>query len=411
MHRNRILLSTLLAVLLALSLAACGGESTEPTASPTDTATAVPATDTPVAEPSATPVPQPTETPVPQPTATPAAESATGGETGEETATPEPAAEETGDAGTFTAPGDALSSFRSRGDLAFLTTFEDGTTTEEHIQLDAAHVATDDQYGSNESLELTNTSDGKEETIRIYQVGEYVAIFAEGEWITVGRDQAGLYTTMAQTFTGLLDAMVVNMDEASQAGTETVNDIETVHYTIDDPAVFARMAQIDPESDEVIESVQLDMWVAQTDNYLLKYQIEAEVSNVADTDDAGNEIRVNQKIDWAYEVYDINDSDITVEFPEDVPEPGVLRVPGFEPGQFPIPPQTDAGISLFGTPELTSQLSEEEIIDFYQETLSDWTIEGEFGFYTFSKDDVSFTMFVSADEESGETTVTILPEQ
>lgn len=377
MSTKRIL-TLLLVALLAVSLAACGEDEPTPTATPE--AAAVAATNTPA---------PPTDTPVPATnTPAPAAAAATN--------TPAP---EASVAGNFAAPNDILKSYRTKGQFLITSTFPDGTSVEQDMQLEGAYVRADNAYGSDELFQMTINEDSLVETVAIYKIGEWVSANSQGEWITVGRDNAGLFTSMSDIFTSFVDQFSLESEGATNLGEEVVDGIETVHYRMDDITAFERMAQMAPDSSEVIETVQMDVWVAKEGGFILKYAIQATVSNVTDTDSSGAEVLTTQSVNWSYEIYDAN-SDIVIELPADAPEPGVISIPGFAEGEFPVPEGGKMAANMIGMPEITSDLSQEELVTFYTDSFAalGWSFSGDFGFYEVKKGETSFSMFIDTDD-------------
>ncbi len=373
----------LLVALLTLGLAACGEDEPTPTATPEPAA--VVATNTP-APPTDTPVPA-TNTPVP-----PAAAAVA-------TNTPAPEANSASTANSFAAPGDVLDSYRTRGGLLINTTFPDGRTTKQEMLLEGAFVKTDNAYGSDQSFEMTLTEEGTTETVTIYQIGDWVSANTQGEWVTVGRDNAGLFTSMSDIFTSFTDQFVLESGEAEKLGDETIDGVATTHYQIQDVSIFTQMAQMAPDSEEVIDKAEMNVWVAKDSGYVLKYDVLAEVSNVKDTDASGAEVATTQRVNWSYQVYDVN-SDITVTLPADAPEPGTINIPGFAEGEFPVPEGGKLAVNMTGMPEITSELSQEELVAFYTDTFAalGWSFSGDFGFYEVKKGETTFSLFIDTDD-------------
>lgn len=387
---------------LVLILAACGRS--EPEADPTATTEVAPA---------ATNTPVPTDTPVPEPTATDtpvAAESNSGAESDEGSAA-EVAGEEVAAESAYASPSSVLDSFRSRGNLNISSTFEDGTTMAQQMVLEGAYVKPVGSEGEgDESIVLDVTEGETQESLAIYKVGENVFINTEGEWLTLGRDQAEMFTMMADIFSGLMEEFAVGMDRATNLGTENVNGIDATHFLIDDPAIFIEGVGELGETEE-IDEVDMNVWVANDGNYILKYQIQATVTGATEFDDEGNEVTANQTIDWSFEIYDIGQV-AAIELPEDAPEPGVVNIPGFAEGEFPLPEGAELRTSILGA-EVVSTLPEAEISQFYQDALTDlgWEVDGAVGFFEATKGEDSFSYFIQVDEETGGTTVQILSSQ
>ena len=384
MITKRLLILPLI-VLLALSLSACGKDKPTPTAEPQ----AAPATSTPV-PPTSTPVP-PTNTPVPA-TSTPAA------------AQPSDTSTRKVDASnTFAEPSAVLDAYRIRGRFQITTTYSDTTTTSQDMTLDGAFVKADNAYGSNRSFQMTIKDGDTVDDVAIYEIGDWVSARSQGQWITVGRDNAGNFTAMPDLLVGLVDQFALEGDKAQNLGDDPVSGQPAVHYRIDDISMFQDLAQIAPDSQEVIDSVTMDVWVAQDGNYILKYNVQAAVSNVKETDASGADTMTSQAVDWSYEIYDAN-GDVTVELPADAPEPGAVSIPGFAEGAFPLPEGGQLAANAIGMPEVTSDLSQDELVKFYSDAFAalGWDFSGDFGLYQVSKGDVSFSMFIDvADNVKG----------
>lgn len=378
----------LLVVVLAFLVAACGDD--EPTATATPEAAAAVATDTPA---------PPTNTPVP-PTNTPAAAPAA------DTPTPAAPAES-----SFESPNSVLKSYRTQGGFVIKSTFPDGSVTEQEMTLAGAFVRTDNAYGSDESFEMTIRDGDEVDGVALYKIGEWVSVKSHDEWITVGRDNAGLFTAMADLFTGFVDQFVAEREDAQNLGDEDVNGRPATHYRIDDVSIFERMAQMAPDSEEVIESVSMDVWVAKEGNFLLKYVVLAEVSNVPETGADGAEVLVAQSVNWTYEILDAN-ADIVISLPADAPEPGQVAIPGFAEGEFPVPDGSTLSAGMLGMPEVTSDLSQEELVKFYTEAFAalGWTFAGDFGFYEVTKGEINFAMYFDVTDD-GKSRAQVFAEQ
>jgi len=377
------ILTLLFILVLAMNLAACGDDESDATPTPKAQPTVVAAT--------ATPVP-PTNTPAP-PTSTPTAATSMSAP-----ATPQPADEQTST--LFETPNTVLDSYRARGQFLITTTYQDTTTTTQDMVMEGVFVRSDNAYGGDESVQMTMSENESVETFAIYKVGDWVSVNSQGEWMTVGRDNAGLFTGMSDLFTGFVDQFVIEENDATNLGIETVAGQSATHYRVDNIDIFQRMAQIVPDSEEVIESVIMDVWVAEKGNYVVKYNIQASVSNVTEIDNSGAEVLVAQTVQWSYEIFDVNQN-IVIELPADAPEPGVIVIPGFAEGTFPLPEGGNLATNMIGMPEITSELSQEELVQFYTDSFAalGWTFTGDFGFYEVAKDDVSFSMFFDATED------------
>ncbi len=385
-----------LLLLLALVVAGCGGDeeaaSPDPTAAPT-TAAAGPAQ----ADATATSAPK--------------AEAS-------KSDTPTPVAASAPAAGEVLPPGKVLKSFRAHSESIFSTTYADGTVDEQKSSFESAFVRTDGPFGFDESFEMATTDAAEAgadaEKMVIISVGENTAIQMMGEQWTVTARDGDQASPSFEMFSGLPGEMGDTLRDAEKIGDETVSGIKTTHYRVEDKTVFEAMLGTMMNEDEG-KLVQLgyDVWVAKEGGFAVKYQfvIEAEDAKVMDAD--GQEVVAPKMLmSMSYELRDINTS-ITIEWPADAPEPGQIDMPGFDPGQFPLPPESKVEASMFGITTLTSTLSPEEVTAFYTEALTDlgWTVDGMAGFFNWSKDDLTLSMVIGPDEENGGTRVTLLPGQ
>lgn len=384
--RSMIFLILLLSIAL---LAGCGGgDSEEPTPSPT--AVIIPNTPTAVPTPTATRVPTPT--PTTEPTVTATVDS-------EEAAIL---------ARIFNLPNDVLRSFRSRGALSLITTFEQDDREEEILNLEAAFVRDENEFGFNQYFQLgvVRADVDAPQTVAIYESDNVVAALHEGSWRTAQRSQAIL--SMADNpFVPPLVEFSTGLSEAEEVGLETVEGVEAIHFRSRDPQLFLRVAGLDMSEGQEVESVQMDIWIAADGAYILSYEMTATINDAVDFDDAGEQVRVDQEILWTFEVYAI-DSEITIEIPEDAPEPSAAAVPGFDEGSFPLPNGAEMKVNIFGQAEIITTLSEDEVVNFYQQKLVElgWKIEGNFGLYEATKDNVSFSLAMITDDQ-GRTKVQI----
>lgn len=383
----------LVLILSIALLAGCGDGDSEDV---TPTLTPIPATSTP------TPLPRPTATTAP--TQTPTIEPTVASEV-MPTASPETAAIFSR---IFNLPNDVLESFRSRGSLSLITTFEDDSTEEETLNLEAAFIRADNEFGFNQFFQLgvIRADLAGPQTVAIYEADNLVAALFEGVWRTAQRSNAIL--SMADNpFVPPLIEFSTGLAEAEEIGVRAIGNVEAVHYRSTDPQLFLRVAGLEMSEGQEIESVQMDIWVTIEGNYILAYEMTATINDAVDFNDAGEQARVDQDITWRFEVYDVN-SELTIEIPEDAPEPGAAVVPGFAEGEFPLPDGAEMRTNLFGQTEITTSLSEDEVMNFYQQQLAElgWKIEGNFGLYEATKDDLSFSLATITDDQ-GRTKVQI----
>ncbi len=381
-----------LLLLLTLILAGCGGDeeadspgSDAPTVAPTTVAAAPAQTD-----PTATPTPaaapaQDTPAPVPTP-------------------------------GEVLPPGKVLKSFRATSESIFSTTYADGTVEEQTSSFVSTFVRTDGPFGFDESFEMTTLeateAGGDAEKIVMISVGENTAMRVMGEqWAVTARDVDELSPSF-EMFSGLPGEMGDILDDAKKIGDETLNGIKTTHYRVEEKSVFeAMLGTMMDESEGKLVQLGYDVWVAKEGGFAVKYQFVIEVEDALVTDDTGQEVSAPKMLmSSTYELTEIN-TPITIEWPADAPEPGQIDMPGFDPGQFPLPPETQVEASMFGITSLVSALSPEEVTAFYTDALTElgWTADGMAGFFNWSKGELTLSMVIGPDEEAGGSRITLMP--
>ncbi|MBX2998356.1 MAG: hypothetical protein KF893_07575 [Caldilineaceae bacterium] len=385
--------SILVTIILSIALlAGCGDSEPE---EPTPTFTPIIATSVPTHTPRPTATTFLTRTPTPEPTieaeVAPDAEAVT------------PPAESAVYARVFNLPNDVLESFRSRGQLSLITIFENDTHEEEMLNLEAAFIRAENEFGFNQFFQLgvVRADQNAPQTVAIYESGNAVAALFEGTWRTAQRSNAIL--SMADNpFVPPLVEFTTGLSEAEELGIETINNREAIHYQSRDPQIFLRVAGLEMTEGQEIESAQMDVWVATDGNYILLYRLTATINDAVDFNDTREPVRVDQNIAWEFEVYAIN-SEISIDLPEDAPEPGASIVPGFAEGEFPLPNGAEMRINIFGQTEITTDLSEDEVVNFYQQKLVElgWKIEGNFGIYEATKDELQFSLAMIKDDQGG----------
>lgn len=381
MQAKRSIAVVVLVMIMIALLAGCGRRETE---EPIPTDTPVVATQTPTSLP-------PTDVPAPTSVPTQASEPTT------ETAEASEAVEsDAADVQTlvFNIPSDVASTFRSSGTLFLTTVFEDGNTEEETLVLDAGYSSAENDFGFNQyfQLEAIRADQPDPQSLAIYEVGEVVAALFNGTWRTADRNDAILSMT-DNPFAPPLYQLTTSMSEADRIGNEERNGIAVIHYQSMDPALFLSAANLDLNDGQEIADVQVDVWVSEEGNYIVAYALQATINDAVDFDAERNQVRVDQEIIWQFEIYDIG-ADVQILVPEEAPEPSSASVPGFAEGEFPLPIGAEMKTNMFGQTEIMTDMSETEVMNFYQQTLTElgWKIEGAFGLYEATKDELRFSM-------------------
>jgi hypothetical protein len=405
MSRHRATAALFIALLLMAALAGCGRD--EPPAPLTDiVATDIVATDIVTTyTPTSTDTPRPTITPDPSPTPRPTiTPEAPAEETSTETSAETPAEEDP----RFELPANVLPRFRMRGELRLLITYNTGETGQESLTLSGARVASDEEFGFDQFFEMTAVRVEAEspQRVAIYQVGQVVATLIDGEWRTNNRTGAGS-PFEDNLFNQLLTRLVHPFAEAEDAGVEIVNGVEATHYRIEDPQILVQATKLKMAEGQEIQSSQIDLWVAADGNYVVRYEINARMTDALSFDTQGNQVRTDRDLFWTFEIYDIG-ADILVDLPEEAPDAVAFNIPGFIEGEFPLPEGAVLKVNIYGEAEIDTELSEEEVVSFYLEVLPrlGWVIQGDFGLYEAQNQELTFTL-ITAVNEMGHTVVRV----
>ncbi len=362
-----VLVASLL--LIGLLLSGCGSsqkEEAQPTEAPAQQAQQ---TEAPAATP--TPVP-PTPTPVP-PTPTPVPP----------TPTPELTEELSG---SFTPIEEAVDAFRSKGSISYDISGLPDETDQQGMKIDMTFtndwVKSDNPYGFNmkttiEGLNTGTESEDVPSSMEMVYYDDTVYLKLGDQWMTMPRDESD----DASAMTIDPEDFISGMEDLKKVGTETVNGVKTVHYSFSNVENFTSMLnnimqEVLKDKQDVTmtagqSSIKGDLWVAKDGNYPVKMDVDSAVTfDVTAADESGKkeDMTISIKMKIYNESYDIN-GDVTVEPPEEAPQPGQVNIPGFEPGAFPIPEQTTVEGSFGNMTSLTSQLSPEEVNAFYDEAL------------------------------------------
>jgi hypothetical protein len=388
MKSAKWMLAIALLVVLALSIAACGGE--EPTAPPEPTKVVQEPTNTPVPEPTDTPLPPPTDTPLPEPTDTPLPEP-----------TEEP--EESFDLSMLEQPGD-LDSFRSTMEVSWEATNADGTEETGSFALVvefvrepfAQHVII-----SGDMAELEEAGIPAGETLEMYVVEGTMYINMFGSWMSGPADEGGMDTDeLAFVATGDL---LEELKDAKYEGKETYNGIETRHYSFDKDSFD--MADL-PEGAE-IEEASGHIYIAVEGNYVVHMEMMMSGTNLALPTGEEGEVVQTGTFGITMDLSNINEP-ITIEVPEEAMEAGA------PPEDLPIPADAEEVTSLMGMITFQSPSTPEEVAEFYQTGMPEngWTevsVDEMSGMYMleYSKEGRTASFMITVDSDTGNTSVLI----
>jgi hypothetical protein len=414
--KRKITIITIIALLLLMTLAACGGDkkaaSDKPAAqTSSETKTESEAKPAAKSEEKATPVP-PTATPAP-PTATPVPP----------TATPEPEEELSGE---FANIQSVVDSYRSEGEVSYDVSITPANGQEEthlHMTFSNAWTKAENDFGCNyattvEGLDMMADSGETDENIPdamyVVAIDDLSYLKFGDDWMSMPRDASGEDMMMDM---GIED-FAEDVDNLKKIGTEKINGIKTIHYQYKDEEAFNDMLNSILESQlndnqsvaqyEAIETkTRGDIWIAKKGKYAVKMEIYVETTFKSKVDDSTISIKGVTR----NEVTEVNKK-IVIEAPEDAPKANEVNMPGFAPGEFPVPDKTIVASMLEGMATLTSELSVEEVTAFFDKELADlgWTKE-EGPMPTWNKGEHSIMLMISPGETEGTTTTLVMTNQ
>lgn len=324
------------------------------------------------------------------------------------TVTPTPAAML---AVTQPAEGTLPANFRAAGTFASTTTFAGGTTQRQEGSFTITQVQAANAYGLDEAYELTTAGDGAAaESVAVFQIGDHVAMRYADDWMVMDRAGGSQLVKAVQPVVELARRIPQVHGQAQDLGLETVDGVTARHYRLDDPATAARLLAPVFQPSGRVAALQLDGWIDEATGAPVRYTFAMEVAGAQVLDANLNTVSASQQVTWSFEITETG-AGITLAWPADAPAPNVPEVPGFAPGEFPIPPNTEVTSIYMGLPELVSATSVDEVSAFYHDQLMvlGWSVEGGSGLLRCAKDGVTFQLLITADEATGGSKITILP--
>lgn len=382
MHNRKWLLTLVLVLGLAVTLAACGGEPEPASPEAPTQAPAAQATSAPAVEPTDTPVP--TEPPAP-------------------TEAPAP------------------------------------TEPEEDLEIDLDDLAEPSQFSSYRSsmrMAVSGTSEGEQVEGEFSFLIEYVADPPAQHIIISGQDFAGAeemgeiemyqvedttymkfgeeWLSMPSTEDVLGDAGVMNPDDIvgdtcgwQSQGTTEYNGVRARHWTLSQEDLEACMTAQDLAEIGEIEEASGELYIAVEENYIVYMDIVFSGQNMGfDLGTDGGTVD-DGSIEITFEMTDVNEP-IDIELPEEAAASGSL------PEDIPVPADAEEVGNMFGMITFNSPSTPEQVAEFYQAEMPNngWTevsFEEMSGLYMaeYTKDSRSASLMINTDDETGLTSVLI----
>lgn len=381
MTHKRIWPACLLILALVLGLAACGGEAPAPSPLPPATATSAPL------PPTVEPTVLPTMPPTAEPTALPPADATSAPSAGGDL--------DLGSVGTV-----ELASFRSSLTLTVEGT-SDGTAVDRTIEVLIEH--TTDPAAEHVVIRGLGVPGGLEgDSTELYLVDDVVYLKLAGEWLTLpASEEAGMLTE------GLIEPESFLEDTCGwqrQADTD-VDGVAAQHWTLSK----ADLDRCVPESEQVemgeLTDAGGDLYLALDGGYIVRLDLFFEGKNLNFELEAGDEPLTEGRLDLSFTTSDVNQP-FTIEVPENLPEAGAF------PDDIPLPPDAHDVSNAFGLTTFLSPGAPADVAAFFQAEMPNngWTDEsgeplGDTYMLTFTKDNRTVNLMISADADSGETAV------
>jgi hypothetical protein len=304
-------------------------------------------------------------------------------------------------------------SYQAQGTFSSQTIYTDSTTAQQQGSFTILQAAATNAYGANHHYTLrTQRAVGELEEINVYQIDDYVAVnYTGGDWMLVRRDQGSNIVRAIQPITDLAILFPRIIDQAELVGQEEIAGVPSLRYRLDDPAgQGARLIQPMLALTGEIRALTLDVWIAVPGGYVVAYNFQVELAGARVLDADRNEVRADQAVTWTYQIT-ANETPQLIPWPDGAPTATAFPLPGFEPGTFPIPPNSELLTLVGGVPDLSSSLTAQEVDSFYRSELFSlgWTVEGESGLLRCSKEGASFQLLIAEEADTGGTHITVLP--
>lgn len=288
-------------------------------------------------------------------------------------------------------PSTHLDSYRVHGRYETTSLLADGSEVRQSVDARGAWVRAANPYGYDAEFTVTVDAPGDADELVYVLLGDYAAVKSHGAWMTAGRQDNELLGDP----NGLFDLpAMANLAGGERVGEEEILGIPTVHLRITDPAHFTAITG--DAIGETLVSVALDGWIA-PEGYVVRYVMAAETHDGTATNATGDLVpAASQRINIDYALTEANGA-VSIAWPADAPPAGDVAIPGFAPGTFPLPDDARLTPGLAAL-EIATALDENAVERFYAGALTalGWSLTGEYGVYTATKDDLVLTLLVSA---------------
>lgn len=386
MKNTRWILILILLASLTLGLVACGGEPEPGATQAVETQpTQEPATDTPVL---------PTETPMPTATAETAAA---------------PETEPEGDSGELNLEDlettSDLSSYRANMTISVSGT-DEGEAVEESLSFVIEYTSEPPaQHIIMSGVGMTMTEGI--ESIEMYQVEDTTYLNMGGQWLSVPATEDALDST---AFIQPEDVLEDTCGWTKQPDTE-YNGVRVHHWTASKEDMEACMSAAEMAELGDISAASGELYVAIEENYIVHMSMVFEGQNVAAGMGLSDQVLEEGRLEITFDMTDVNQPFI-IELPEEaVASSGV-------PEDLPVPDNAEEVANAFGMITFQTPSTPAEVSEFYtaQMPQNGWTevsVDDLGGMFMmeYNKDGRTASLMITADEDTGMTSVLITIEE
>ncbi len=387
-HARWIVLATLLAGLMLVALAACGGGAesvTPPAAEPTQEVAAAP---TQASE--ATQAPEPTQaaepTQAPEPTTAPADTPAATEDTGLDTS------------GLSTTSN--LDSYRSKMTITSKGTKDGQEVTE---TLDMTTEYTKDPQMQHIVMSGTAVDDGQGGSIEMYTTADTMYMKMGDQWLSMPATEDN---QIGESIITPDDMLADTCGWTKEKDTE-INGVAVEHYTTTKAQLeqCSGLGLLTGVGD--LTDAGGDLYVAKDGNYVAQMDFFYEGTGLDINLGSADESVQQGRLEIHFEMTDVNQP-ISIQIPEAATQAGAM------PEDIPIPADAEEASNMFGMITYQSAQSPQELADYYKAEMPNngWTESsademGGMYMLEYTKDGRTASLMINADSDTGKTSVLI----
>jgi hypothetical protein len=236
--------------------------------------------------------------------------------------------------------------------------------------------------------------------MEMYIIGDKTYINVMGMWLqTPSSDSTD---SLGDTLLMTSDDVLKNAKSAKYEGRETVNGVDTKHYSFDETGLQATEL-----AGSKVDQAKGDIWVAVDGNYIVKMDTTMFGADMSVPAETGNETLADGSMHMVMDVTGVNQS-ITIEVPSEALQAGQ------PPEDIPIADDAAGLTNAFGVISYTTAKTAQEIHDFYKAEMpiNGWTeasdqAYGDVFSMEYTKVGSKASITIITDSQSGKTSVAI----